>query len=436
MNTSTLKFISLISLSAIIGLSSCKDDQEDILPSVIPTVDQNTYLQGEIHKLGAPNLGGFAVPSFYDLPGALSPGLYVGQERRVAQLQEIVDSSRNEPIYWDIRAALENVNLDMFTSTAAQGNSNLRTKIDELNFDNGNTSVADAFAELADSLVMSSQANYADSAYNGKAGMIWSGGKKRHVTANGLELAEVLEKGIFGALFYNQMVDDYLSSTQVGVNNPKGNNESSAGSDYATKGTARQHALDEAFGYLGANPNTYPNTTNTGSGDGTFISDYTFDFSDEIEAEFGVNPARKLMDAFIFGRSVLKAGQGFGPTNETTNETYLNAAVADIKLYSEIGTVTAAYHYLNSAIADISDQDKVHHLSEALGFLYNLCFNKGGRLTSEEAHEAAIALGWPATDNSLKGIYSINLWDVTDEQMRNAKTILDKSFPGFGSLPL
>ena len=48
----------------------------------------------------------------------------------------------------------------MFKSDEAQGSENIRTKIDELNFDNGNTSVADDIASLADSLVQSSQANY------------------------------------------------------------------------------------------------------------------------------------------------------------------------------------------------------------------------------------------------------------------------------------
>jgi len=40
-------------------------------------------------------------------------------------------------------------------------------------------------------------------------------------------------------------------------------------------------------------------------------------------------------------------------------------------------------------------------------------------------------LGWSATDGSLNGIYDINLWEVSDEQMRLAIDVIDESFPGF-----
>ena len=140
------------------------------------------------------------------------------------------------------------------------------------------------------------------------------------------------------------------------------------------------------------------------------------------------------MDAFIFGRSVLKAGEGFGPSNETTNEAYYNAAVADIKLYTEIGLATAAYDYLNDAIQDVTDADKVHHLSEALAFIYALSFNSEGRLSATKAHAALQTMGWDANNPSLDGVYSINLWEVTDAQMESAKSILDQAYPGFGSI--
>ncbi|MFT6166592.1 MAG: hypothetical protein ACJAV5_000202 [Vicingaceae bacterium] len=429
----TFKTISLTALVVMTGLTSCTEDDEDAITPVIPPSAVN-FTASQVDQLGAINLGSFSQPSTYDITGVFAPAAYSGQIRRIAQLQEIVDSSRNEPIYWDIRKALDNTNLDQFASASAQGNSNIRTKIDELNFDNGNTSVADQFAKLADSLRLSSQANFAVSAVNGRAGMIITGSNKRHVSANGLEYIQLLEKGLYGALLYDQIVDDYLRPTQAGAQNPAGNNETAAGSDYATEGTARQHAFDEAFGYLAVNPNTYPNSANTSNGDGQFITNYAFDFSDEIEAAFGVNPSQKLMDAFIFGRSVLKAGQGFGPSNETTNENYFNAAVADIKLYTEIALAAAAYDYLNDAIQDVTDADKVHHLSEALAFIYALSFNSEGRLSATQAHLALQTMGWDPNNPSLDGVYSINLWDVTDAQMESAKNILDQAYPGFGAI--
>lgn len=392
------------------------------------------FLASQLDELGDIDLGGFAIPTSYDITGSFAPGAYNGQIRRLAQLQEIKDSLTNEPIRWNLREALANVNRDQFASAAAQGNSDIRTKIDELNFDNGNTSVADDFAELADLLVSSSQANYTITASNGTAGMITTGSTKRHVSANGLEYAQILEKGLYGVMAYDQMVDDYMRNSQAGADNEFGNNQSSV-DNYDDNGTDRQHRWDEAFGYFGADPATYPNTSNTSNGDGVFIANYTFDFSDETEEVYGINLAQKAMEAFIIGRAALKAGEGFGPSQETTNEEVFQAARADAKLYVEAGLAAAAFHYLNSAISDVSDADKVHHLSEALAFIYALSFNSEGRLTATEAHNALIAMGWSANDSSLGGIYAINLWEVTDAQMESAKNILDESFPGFAEIP-
>ncbi|MAY83332.1 MAG: hypothetical protein CMP59_04285 [Flavobacteriales bacterium] len=435
MHKQTFKVLQIIGLGLIISLSACSEDDDNENPnSNNPSGNPQSFLASNVDALGEVTLhNNFAIPSDYDLSADFAPGAYNGQKRRLAQLQEIVDSSRNEPIYWDIRAAIENTNRNQFASSAAQGDSDIRTKIDELNFDNGNTSIADRFAELADSLVLSSQANFNVTASEGVAGMITTGSTKRHVSANGLEYIQLLEKGLYGALMYDQMVDDYLSDSKAGASNPAGNNETAAGSDYATEGTSRQHAYDEAFGYLGADPLSYPNASNTSNGDGKFIANYTFDFSDETEATFGVNISQKLMDAFIFGRAVLKAGEGFGPSQENVNEQFYNAAVADIKLYTELGIAAAAYHYLNDAIADITDEDKLHHLSEAIAFIYALSFNSEGRLSATDAHEVLKALGWSANDPSLAGAYEINLWQVTDAQMQEAINLLDNAYPGFSS---
>jgi hypothetical protein len=433
-----MKLIQLSSLLYLILFAllifSCGNDDDETGDASA----KGDFLLSNIDALDNTDLVDFQIPSSYDITGSLAPGAYSGQIRRIAQLQEIADSSRNEPIFWDIAAAMELGGLpEVFRSEAARNtatsSSDLRSKIDELNYDAGDTSVADDFADLADRLVSSSQANYTVTASNGTAGMITTGSKRRHVDANGLELIQILEKGLYGAILYDQMVDDYLRPNQAGANNELGNNQSAV-SDYDTNGTSRQHKWDEAFGYFGANPATYPNQGNSSNGDGSFLANYTFDFSDETDAAFGINLAQKAMDAFIIGRSALKAGEGFGPDNESVNEEIFNAARADVKLYVEAGIAAAAFHYLNSAIADITDEDKIHHLSEALAFIYALGFNSEGRITGDEVHEALMALGWSSTDATLPGVYDINLWEVTDTQMENAKNILDESFPGFADV--
>ena len=396
------------------------------------------WLASNLDALGTIDLGGFVIPDTYvesnATEGSFAPAAYNGQLTRRAQLAEIVSISRDEPIMFDITAALADGTL--YTTDGANSSStNIRTKIDELNFDNGDTEVADDFAELATRFVSSAQDHFTVTASEGVAGMITTGDRKRHVDANGLEFAQILEKGLYGPLFYDQLTDDYLRPVQAGSENPAGNNETAAGADYASEGTSRQHAFDESFGYFGANPLTYPNADNTSNGDGEFIANYTFDFSDETEAAFGINLAQKIMDAYIIGRSALKAGEGFGPGQETTNEEVYEAARADIFLYVEAGIAAAAYHYLNDAIADVSDADKLHHLSEALAFIYALGFNSEGRISAAQVHGVLQELGWSSTDATLDGVYEINLWQVTDEQMQAAKDALDVAFPGFGAIP-
>jgi hypothetical protein len=60
-----------------------------------------------------------------------------------------------------------------------------------------------------------------------------------------------------------------------------------------------------------------------------------------------------------------------------------------------------------------------------------MSFNSDGRFTPEESHNALTALGWSGTDSSLNGIYGINLWEVSDEQMYAVIDVIDESFPGF-----
>jgi len=63
--------------------------------------------------------------------------------------------------------------------------------------------------------------------------------------------------------------------------------------------------------------------------------------------------------------------------------------------------------------------------------MYSLSFNSDGQISSQQVYDALKELGWSSSDSSLNGIYAINLWEVTDEQMEAAKDALDKAFSGF-----
>lgn len=418
----------VILLVGVLALASCGDDDSPGGPTDLNPSNAD-FLASSIDALGEVVIDGFTVPGAYPetnaTTGTLAPAAYNGQVTRIEQLNQIKDILR-DPITVDLRDALQNGENEFFTGDIAGSSTNIYTKIDELNFDNGNTSVADAFLDLADAMVAASQLT--STAANGTAGIL----DDRFFSANGLEYAQILEKGLYGPLLWNQMAADYLRPVQAGAENTNHVNDTE---DYSFEGTARQHAWDEAFGYLGANPSTYPNASNTSSGDGDFIANYTFDFSDETEEAYGINLAQKTMDAFIIGRSVLKAGEGTTALEESQNEELYDAARADVILYVEAGLAAAAFHYLNDAIDDIDPADKLHHLSEALAFMYALAWGPQGevRISTAEVYSALGELGWGASN--LSGVYDVNLWGVTDEQLEAARQALDAAFPGFADVP-
>ena len=107
----------LISLVAFIYCD--KIEMQEIAPS-------SSFLTSNLGDIDSIGLVNFTIPVSYDIEGSLGPGTYYGQKRRLAQLQEIKDSSRNEPIKWDLRAALANENQNMFKievdNSQSQGN--------------------------------------------------------------------------------------------------------------------------------------------------------------------------------------------------------------------------------------------------------------------------------------------------------------------------
>ena len=80
-----------------------KIEMQEIAPS-------SSFLTSNLGDIDSIELVNFTIPVSYDIENSLAPGTFYGQKRRLAQLQEIIDSSRNEPIKWDLRAALANEN--------------------------------------------------------------------------------------------------------------------------------------------------------------------------------------------------------------------------------------------------------------------------------------------------------------------------------------
>ncbi|MFK7900535.1 MAG: DUF4856 domain-containing protein [Cyclobacteriaceae bacterium] len=403
-------------------ITSCTDKGDEPTPEATA----NFSLTSNVDQLTTPSFS-FEIPTTYDTAGVLAPASWPGQDTRIAQLTEIANLMRTDPAATitdnAIKDRISNVGDASFTDSNLNGkDKSIASKIDENVTGSNNAAtytVRDAFLAMADSVEKAS-ISISTVASNGTAGQL--GTSRRIVSANGLEYAQLIEKGLYGACFYDQIVDDYLRDSQSGTG--KTNSMGGNATNYSTEGTERQHAWDEAFGYLGANPNTYPAIDN-----GLHIGKYVKNTAGA--SGMTVNIAQKLMDAYILGRAALKDGET-NLSGDNTDETYFNAARADIKLYVEAGLAGSAFHYLNRALIDINNENRLHYLSEALAFIYALSFNSEGVISSNQAYDVLAEFGWTA--KGLEGVYDVNLWEVTATEINDAKSKLENRFTSFGEL--
>lgn len=245
---------------------------------------------------------------------------------------------------------------------------------------------------------------YTDStASNGQAGVMQNndGSKSYLLNANGLELAQVIEKGIMGACFYYQATAVYMGSGKMDVDNE---------TVVEGEGTEMEHHWDEAFGYFGV-PTDYPSNTN-----GIRFWGKYADGSRETYLSTGTN----LMNALIKGRAAISA--------QDLDER--DAQIAIAREQWELALAGAALHYINKGIASLTDDAAAahHSLSEAYAFVYGLKF--GGLQTLSTADIDAILVQVGNNADPLQA----NLYNSTSTNLQAAKTALVNAFPALASV--
>ena len=205
-------------------------------------------------------------------------------------------------------------------------------------------------------------------ASNGVAGRITSsdGTKTYLVDENGMELLQLVEKGLMGATFYYQATAVYLSDEKIG---PAVDNETVT----AGEGTDMEHHWDEAFGYLGV-PTDFPATT-----DGARFWGKYSDGRDGL-----LNTNQRLMDAFITGRAAIS-----NDDTETKQE-----SITEVRQAWEEVAAGTAIHYLNGGIDNLADDAiRNHELSEAIAFVEALKYNPERRITTQQIEEVLTLIG-------------------------------------------
>lgn len=239
-------------------------------------------------------------------------------------------------------------------------------------------------------------------ASDGVAGLIERGNSGNFILVNekGWEFKEMFEKGVMGAVFYDQIMNVYLSESKIG--NDIENTLLEEGKNY----TAMEHHWDEAFGYWGV-PRDFP------SGDPVLQDSeniFWAKYTNGRDAALNVN--EPLMQAYITGRAAIVA------KDYALRDTQKQRI---IELH-ELVTAATTVHYINRTMNSLSTGDignMLHLLSETYGFVKAIQYSPMKKLTNQEINDIL------TKDFGQGG----NFWKVTMDGLNRAKERLSNAYP-------
>lgn len=266
---------------------------------------------------------------------------YSGQVDRLNQLEEFMTylKSGNSTI---LDGSIIN---DMFANTNGDGNGNFSfTSTKQLKDKCFASDVA--LYESYFALIASASENFATPASSGQAGTLTSGSSVYLVDTNGMEYAQIIEKGLMGAIFMNQATDVYFGDSKMNVDNSIAVDP--ANGKYYTE---MEHHWDEAFGYFGASIDFPSNLSEL-----RFWSKYC----DQQDAALGCNSI--MMNAFLKGRAAI---------SQKADLDIRNDEILLIRKTWERIIASQAVTYLESAKTHfgVDNAKFMHALSETYGFI-------------------------------------------------------------------
>ncbi len=249
------------------------------------------------------------------------------------------------------------------------------------------------FEALIDEMAAASQSTIAGS--EGVSGVIESadGAKQYLVGEDGVEHAQLIEKGLMGACFFYQSTAVYFGDDKMNVDNE---------TIEEGEGTAMEHHWDEAFGYFGV-PTDFPTST-----DGLFFWGGYCNGRDAL-----LNTNKLAMDGFLKGRAAIS-----NDDLATRDE-----AIAEVRNAWELVTVGTALHYINSGIANFDDMAlRSHSLSEAIAFIYAIQFNPTKQIDNGAVSDLLTLIAGSSD------FASMNLYNASVPNLQKAKDDLAAAY--------
>lgn len=198
-------------------------------------------------------------------------------------------------------------------------------------------------------LTLAQQASVGTNAAAGVAGVYLDGTSKRLFAPNGLEPQQILLKGMMGASFLDQVVNNYLSKNKLDEGTNKVNNSNKI-VETAKTYTTMEHNWDEAYGYIYGV-------------DGTkFWASYI----GQVNADVDFNTLTADIDlAFRKGRAAIVAN------DYTTRDAQIDIIKAKLAMVPAVRAVFYLQEGKGKLVTD-KGAKSFHALSEAYGFIMSL----------------------------------------------------------------
>lgn len=305
----------------------------------------------------------FAIPTTYTFErDGVSTVDYSGQSSRLLMLQEMGNYIKNQGTAGDVinvttlTNMYSNTSNPFSTTDLNESGKQLQDKTAAsrdyfVNLGGGGstseqTSVRAFFTDQFDDANAASQGT--DASEN-VAGKYVDGTSTRLFAANGLEPQQVLLKGMMGACFMDQIVNNYLSTAVLDESTNKVDNTNKvlvSGKNY----TKMEHLWDEAYGYI------------YGAGGGKYWDSYT----NQVDADSDFGTLKEDIElAFRKGRAAIVAN----------NYSVRDAQIAIIKQKIAIVPAVRGVYYLmdgKSKLITDNGAKAFHALSEGYGFIMSL----------------------------------------------------------------
>ncbi|SEJ42073.1 protein of unknown function [Dyadobacter koreensis] len=209
---------------------------------------------------------------------------------------------------------------------------------------------------------------------------------------NGIEHAQIIQKGLIGAL---QL--DYISNVLLVKGLEADNKSLVSGKKY----TALEQNWDEAYGLLTLNPVYLLGATDAvRTSPESFIGSYIWEYN---KANYA-----KIHPAFVTGRAAIV----------NNDAAMLKTQATFIRTEMERSIAMAALGYLGKWKSGTTDAARAHAMGEGLGFIYSLryCTING----ADAAFSDGILLGLIGSANGF--------WDLTPEKINTASAAITAKF--------